>query len=190
MIHCGMVLDPAISQKQKADFSAIACGGVTAKGLIHVAAMWGKQGATPREQIDKYFEISTRWDCSLHGVESVAYQAVLIHLLREEMFRKKRYFEITPITHSKNPQSKTERIVGILQPRYANGYIVHNRAFPLLETQLQDFPSGKRDLPDALAMLVHLLDPAAPLAVGEGSDPEEDEYESLEDLYAGDWRRH
>ena len=190
LIHCGIVLDPAISQKAKADYSAIACGGMTSKGLIHVVDMWGKQGATPREQIDKYFEISTKFDCNLHGVESVAYQAVLIHLLREEMFRKKRYFEITPITHSKNPQSKEERIVGILQARYANGYIMHNRVFPLLETQLQDFPNGKRDLPDALAMLVHLLDPAAPLAVGAGDDPANDEYESLEEHFEGDWRRY
>lgn len=194
LIRCGQVLDPAISQKAKADFSAIAVGGMTAKGLFHVVDMWGKQGATPREQIDKYFELSKRWQCDAgeggHGVESVAYQGVLVHLFREEMFRKKHYFEITPITHSKNPQSKEQRIVGILQPRYANGYIMHNRSFPLLETQLQDFPNGKRDLPDALAMLVHLLDPAAPLAAGEGKDPSEDEYTSLEDEFDGEWRAH
>lgn len=190
LIHCGIVLDPAISQKAKADFSAIAVGGVTSKGLIHVCEAWGKQGATPREQIDKFFAFSKTWDCNLHGVESIAYQAVLLHLMREEMFRKQHYFEITPITHSKNPQSKEERIVGILSPRYSNGYIMHNRHFPLLETQLQDFPAGKRDLPDALAMLVHLLDPAAPLAAGEGKDPAADEYDELEDVLGGDWRKY
>lgn len=190
MTHCGMVLDPAISQKAKADFSAIVVGGVTPKGFIHIADTWAKQGATPREQIDKYFELSKRWECNLHGVESIAYQAVLIHLLREEMFRKKHYFEIVPITHSRNSQSKEERIVGILQPRYANGYIKHNRRFPLLETQLQDFPNGKRDLPDALAMLVHLLDPAAPFAIGEGKDPEEDEYPPLDEVLDGEWRAY
>lgn len=188
LIQCGQVLDPAISQKAKADYSAIAVGGMNTKGLIVVTDMWGKQGATVREQIDTYFELSQKWDCTLHGIESIAFQAVLVHLVREEMFRKRRYFEVTPITHSKNPQSKEERIVGILQPRYANGYIVHSRSFPLLETQLQDFPSGKRDLPDALAMLVHLLDPAAPLAIGEGKDPAEDEMPPLDEVFEGDWR--
>lgn len=182
LIAVAIALDPAISPKAGADFASIVVVGIGQKGTIHVLEVWAKQGAGPREQIDTYFELASKWTCTLHGVESIAFQAALIHLMREEMFRKRQYFEIIPITHS---QKKEERIEGILQPRYAAGYIHHNRHFPLLETQLQDWPSGKRDVPDALAMAISLLDPAAPLALGGNSDPADDEYEEQEE-----WRSY
>lgn len=184
---CGVALDPAISSKAGSDFAAAACAGMNTKGRIVVMDMWGKVGATPREQIDKFFEFQKTYDCSLCGIESIAFQAALIHLAREEMFRKGQYFEIIPIKHS---QKKEERIEGILQPRYANGYIQHVRHFPLLETQLLDWPNGKRDFPDALAMCVALLDPAASLAGGNDNDPGKDEYPPLDDLFDGDWRTY
>lgn len=182
-----LALDPAISQKAGSDSSALACGGMNTKGKIVVLDIWGKMGATPREQIDKFFEWQKLYDCSLCGVESIAFQAALIHLMREEMFRKGQYFEIIPIKHS---QKKEERIEGILQPRYANGYIQHVRHFPLLETQLLDWPNGKRDYPDALAMMIALLDPAAALAGGNDNDPGKDEYPDLETVFEGEWRQH
>lgn len=191
IIAMAIALDPAISQKAKADFAAIGVVGMTKNGILQGMEFWGKQGATPREMIDKYFELAVKYECTLHGIESIAFQQVLIHLVREEMFRKAKlygpaaYFEIIPITHSNKRESKDQRIVGILQPRFAAGYIHFQKRFPLLETQLQDFPNGKKDVPDVLAMCVHLLDPAAPMAVGEDRDPGDDEYESLED-----WRTY
>lgn len=184
---CAIALDPAISQSHKADFSSLAIAGMNTKGKIIVLDMWGKVGATPREQVDRYFELATKHDCTHHGVESIAYQAALIHLLREEMFRKGRYFEIVPIKHT---QKKEERIEGILQPRYANGYIQHVRHFPLLETQLLDWPNGKRDFPDALAMAIALLDPVAPLALGLNADPSNDEMPPLDEVFSDDWRTY
>lgn len=175
-----IALDPAISEKAGADESVIAVVGMGRNGHLWVLDMWAKQGAAPRELIDQYFAMAARWRPYKHGVESIAYQAALIHLLREEMFRKKQYFEITPITHA---MKKTERILGILQPRYANGYIHHARYFPKLETQLLDFPMGHDDHPDAVAMAVALLDPYAAAAAGD-FDLEKDEYEPIED----DWR--
>lgn len=109
------------------------------------------------------------------------FSSSLIHLLREEMFRKKHYMnEITPITHKRN--NKILRVESILHPRFANGYIEFSRVFETLEEQLEDWPNGKKDLPDALAMVISLLDPFAAQAADPEKDLSEDEYLPLEKL--------
>jgi hypothetical protein len=185
-LHKALALDPAISDKPGADFCALVVAGMEMKtGQIHVLDVWGKVGASPRDQIDRFFDFHKLYDPQYCGVEAISFQAALIHLLREEMFRKKRYFEITPITHK---TKKEERVEGILQPRYANGYVIHARPFPLLEGQLLDWPNGKKDFPDALAMAVALLDPMAAAAAGE-KDLGEDEYDDLDKVFKyEDWR--
>lgn len=172
-----IVIDPAISQRIGADRTAIAVVGISSKGQIHLLDSWGKRGALPREQVDQYFLMAQRWACTRHGVEGIAYQAALIHLLREEMFRKRYYFEIEDIRHS---TKKAERISGVLQPRYAAGYITHQREFPTINTMLLDFPNAGFDDIDAFAMAVTLLDPFAALAADPEHDITEDQYEPIE----------
>lgn len=194
LVGTSIALDPAISNKEGACEATIYVTSMSEKGLIFVRDSWAKTGATANEQLEEYFRLSLLYNCTLHGIESIAFQASLIHTCREWMFRKKRYFEITPLTHS---QKKEERIEGILQPRYANGYIRHCKRFPKLEQELLDWPNGMKDHPDALAMAVALLDPHAPsAAMGEdGKDLGEDEYEPLAMVYATkrgkeqDWRQ-
>jgi hypothetical protein len=168
-----LVIDPAISKKENADFCALGVTGMTERGQHHVLDMYGKKGMTPREQIDKFFELKLLWDTTHQGVEAIAYQRALVHLIREEQFRKaklfgqKAYFEVTPITHGQ--QGKIPRVEGILQPRYAAGYISHQRLFPELEAQLLEWPNDKKDFPDVVAMCISLLDPYAALAFQPGN---------------------
>jgi hypothetical protein len=161
------VIDPAISDKKGSDWCVIAIVGMTAHGQIQVLDLWSKVGASPREQVDEYFRLHFLWQPDKHGVEAVAYQAALIHLLTEEMARKSHsfgnsaYFGIMPITHARR---KVERIEGVLAPRYASGYITHQRRFHNLESEALDWPNGKKDHLDAVAMGVTLLDPVATFA--------------------------
>lgn len=187
-----IVVDPAISKKKNADFASIAVVGMFPGGQLHVFDVWMKRGANPREIVDKYFELRLQWGLEAtdrHGVESIAYQAALIHLLQEEMFRKsaqsgvRQYFTIKPITHSSD---KVLRIRGVLFPRYLSGYITHQRAFGEYTVQLLDFPNGKVDGPDSVAMAVSLLDDAAGIAGG--SAVEADAYEPLSKVL-GNYRR-
>jgi hypothetical protein len=187
-IAVAIVVDPAISPKQDADNAVIAVVGMTRYGLICVLDLWGKVGASPREIVDEYFRLHFLWDCDRHGVESVAYQAALIHLLTEEMARKsqtygsKAYFGITPILHK---QKKEIRIEGVLGPRYAAGYITHQRRFHALASEALDWPNGKKDHLDAVAMAITLLDPVATFA-----GPPEDitlppaEYRLIQEIHA------
>ena len=138
--------------------------------------------------------MKVRWQCTHAGVEAIAYQKALIHLIKEEMFRKSRiygnaaYFECTPITYN-NDKDKVTRVQGVLAPRYSAGYITHQHRFPDLEGQLEDWPLGKLDGPDAIAMAVTLLDPAAGAAIpaGMGRVADTDEWIPLMEQVGGDW---
>lgn len=193
-----MAMDPAISDNRRADDAVISGVGMTEDGIIGVLECWGKLGAAPRELIDQYFRVHFLLMPQHHGIEAQAYQRALIHLIREEMFRKGKeqralgrnpsdaYFEITPITHSSS-EAKIQRVEGVLQPRYASGYIVHQRNFPKLQTQLLDWPSGKKDYPDATAMAISLLDGYAAVA---GGDTVSEALPPLDEVFNGDWRSH
>jgi hypothetical protein len=166
-VAVAMACDPAISSDRRAASFVVVVAGMTKYGVIHILDMWSKVGASPREQVDEYFRLHFLWGVERHGVESIAYQAALIHLLQEEMARQstvhgyRAYFEIVPITHGKK---KETRIEGILSPRYAAGYITHQRRFRELESEALDWPNGKKDHLDAAAMAVSLLDPVAMFA--------------------------
>lgn len=178
-----IAMDPAISDKITADSCTFGVVGMLDTGMFKVFECWGEIGMTPAEQVDKYFELRKRYSDPVpirySGIESIAYQAALIHLMREMMFRKHDVFEITPITHK---LKKSERIEGILQPRFANNFIEFNKPLPKLRSQLLDWPNGKDDYPDVLAMAIALLDPHAALAADPEHDPAKDEYEPLENL--------
>jgi predicted phage terminase large subunit-like protein len=182
-VHRAIVLDPAIAEKttrkSNPDFSAIAVVGISSRGRHFVYEAWGRQGASPREQIDKFFELRKRYQCERAGVEAISFQRALVHLMREEMFRRGEYFELETITHS---SAKIERIKGVLQPRYSAGVVHHIRRFVELESQLLDFPNGHDDFPDAVAMAITLLDPYAAQAADPTKDLGADDYEPLDNV--------
>lgn len=195
-----IAFDPAISKAEGADFCAFAVVGMSNTGKIVVYESFCEQGMDPTAQVDKYFELAHIYKPELWGVESVAYQASLVHILTEAMHRKGIYAPngITPITHS-NKTKKDMRIKGILVPRFKNGYVVFTKKFRELEKQLLEFPGGKKDGVDALAMAVALLDPAAAYAAQlvdeEGKEQPKDfsknQYPSLKVVMGGkDWRKH
>jgi len=191
-----IAFDPAISDKKGSDFASIAVVGMKPNGIISVLDIWMDQSGDPRKHIDKFFEMHFFYNCTAHGIEAIAYQRALIHLMKEEMFRKgkefgpKAYFEITPIMHGR--MGKRERVEGVLSTRYKAGYITHQRVFPQYEEQLMDWPNGKKDGPDAVAMAVTLLDPLAAYAFDPGEDGEnnleKDSMPSLYEVMDGDWR--
>lgn len=175
--------DPAISDNPQADSFVLACVGMNPKGgMKMVLDIWGGIGVDPLEQVEQYFAMRLRWGRPrLSGIEAIAYQRALVSTVRGHMFRKKDYHEVVAIRHGK--QSKDERIHGILYPMYAAGMVLHARHFPELESQLLDFPSGKKDYPDAVAMAVALLDPYAAANADPEKDLGADEFEKLDDEY-------
>lgn len=181
-------LDPAISEKETADFRVITVVGISEEnGYFYVCDSWRSNSAQPHEMVLKFFEMAKLHRPRYHGFESNSFQAALKTTFREQMFRQKYWFEPIPITHTK---SKASRIDGILQPKYASGSVIHMREFPELEAQLMDFDpkmmSGKDDDMDSLCGAIELLDPSAPMAASE--DLAKDEMPPLEEEIGDDFR--
>lgn len=78
-------------------------------------------------------------------------------------------------------KNKDDRIAGVLQPRYASGWVRHQKILPRLEAQLMDFPTGKKDYADACAMMMALLGESQGLAAPEDAKSQ-DEYDALPPL--------
>lgn len=180
--------DLATSEKRTADFTVIITVGISkVNGLIHVLECHTERGMHEEDKIDEYFRQQGKWNSDLCGWEANAYQTVFGVLLRQEMFKRGVYFEVTPITHKTN---KIVRIRGALRTRYASGYMRHSRKFPELEQQLLDFRYDDThehdDGPDALAAAVVLLDPAADHFEALGDATPEEELESLDDWLEGE----
>lgn len=189
IIGVGVACDPAISDKVGADFFGLAIVAMLKGGRIWLLDVYLKRGVTPRQQVDLFFAFYRKAQ-GFHanpraGVEAIAYQAALVHLLREEMFREKLYFEIEEIRHGTT--KKHDRVEGVLQPRYAAGYINHLESFHEYEAQLLDWPNGKKDGPDVVAMAITLLDPYAAAAADPSIDLAANEYEPLDDLVGDGW---
>jgi hypothetical protein len=173
--------DPAISEDRRADFCAFAVVGIEQGGCCHVVDTYARVGMRPDEQVDKWFELHFRYMASRdlglnrHGIEAIAYQRALISSIQARMHEESQthgyaaFHEITPIVHGK--VGKVQRVEGALQPRYASGYLTFGHRNPDLETQLLEWPSGKKDIPDAVAMAVRLLDPASMLRENVEAEP-------------------
>lgn len=174
--------DPAIGERERNDRCTFTVVGMTGKGKVVVLGQVGRRGMSPREQIDTLFELYGKWQPNKVGIESNGFQKALVHLVQEEMFRKKVYFEVTPVT---NVTAKHARIKGILQPRFAAGYVCFASRWPELEAELLNFPLSKHDdFADGLAGAVSLLDEGAFLA----EDTREAEVIPLRDVIGGEWR--
>lgn len=203
-VSISLVVDPAIGTKKTSDFCAFAVIGIEAGGTKHVIHTEGKKAMPFEDQVDKFFELHFRYLAHLppefqrHGVESIAYQKALHSTIKTQQFVRSRetiehgpfagqiagtraYFEVEPIMHGKT--GKDQRIKGILKPLYHAGNITFERVFPELESQLFDYPTGKDDFPDVLAMAVKQLDPFAALGAGDEADLAKDTAEPLDAMF-------
>lgn len=157
-LHVAQALDPAISNDPKADHAAlVTVGRLREGGGLVVLDEWGGTGKTPTEKVNQFFENHIRWQTTHNGIEAIQYQTALLHLMNEEMPRRRLFFEIVPIRHPKTAEGKVGRIQGLLSPRYMRGYIQHQRRLSGLEGNLADWPNGKKDYADACAMALTLL---------------------------------
>jgi hypothetical protein len=117
-------LDPAISRdpNRKGSMSAFSVVGLSERlKILHIFECFGRRMMTPSDQIDMVFELVKRYNLKQFGIEAIAYQAALVHLLKEEMFERGIYFEVVEIRHVGNkdgvPTKKEPRIQHILHPR-------------------------------------------------------------------------
>lgn len=155
-----LLIDPAISLKKDADYTAMVVPGVDEHSNIFIKDI-SRARMLPNEIINEIFRLRDKWHLNEVALEQVAFQKVLGYSIREDPRFKKHPFHIIEL--KPNDRSKDQRIKG-LQPLYENGKIFHDQGLPnniYLEDELVRFPrSSHDDIIDALAYVTDIIYPA------------------------------
>jgi len=154
-----LLVDPAISEEKRADYTAMVMVGIDRYANIYVLDL--VRDHFPVDGIiNAVFHQFERWHPQAIGVEDVAYQKALRYSLSQEEQKRKKFLNVIEL--KPNARSKDQRIKG-LQPQYANGKVLHNRDLVYniyLEDELLRYPRGKHDdLIDALAYALDVIHP-------------------------------
>lgn len=146
-----MAVDPATG-RATGDYSAIVVAGRSESGQIYVLDAEGERISDLkliRRIIDKY----RAWRPERILFETQAFQEIYKNQLIREASKEG---IILPVKGVKHTVSKEMRI-GKLQALLESGNILFKEAQTLLISQLEEFPKGHDDLPDALEMAVSEL---------------------------------
>lgn len=144
-------IDPAISERQEADDTAIVTIGIDSRSNNVFVLDFIAKRMLPDEIIDTVFAQYRKW-WGRFGCEDVQYQRMLIMEIKKQMRARDIFFTLDSI----RPQGeKNARIRSTLQGRYSGHSILHTRNMQRLEEQLLKFPKGKHDdIIDSLASAV------------------------------------
>jgi len=137
-------VDPAISDKQDADFTAIVTIGIDQNNRIYILDIIHDR-MSPTDIITNVFSTYLKWRPISIGVEVVAYQKMLALEIRKQMNIKNIFFNLIEVTPM---WEKNARIRTLLQPRYWNASIIHpkyHNKIKELELELLKFPNWKHD---------------------------------------------
>ena len=154
-----ITIDPAISEKKDADYTAMVCVGVDKNNDWYILDIF-RARVQPKRLIEQIFYWDDKWKPVSIGIETVAFQKTLQYWIYDEQKRRNHTFPLKEIGNT--DRSKEERIKG-LQPRYEMGSIFHNPMLEYteyLEDELQRFPKSQNDdITDALASMLELAFP-------------------------------
>lgn len=156
-LFVAMTMDPAISEKQTADYFAINVSGMDEKYNIYILdTLKGRWNVS--EAINNIFLMYEKWHPSAIGMESITFQKAIKAWLENAMRERGVHFPVSELRRSNN-ESKDFRIKA-LEPFYREGKVFHAPWMKSLEDELMQFPKGKHDDEiDALASQLDLLVP-------------------------------
>ena len=147
-------IDPAISQKESADYTAIITIWITADNQIYILDIY-REKALPDEIIDNALRIAEQFKVDVIWIETIQYQKMLALELRKQMLARNQLYKI----HEMKPSGEKEaRIRSVLQPRYSLMTIHHKlwwHNVAELETEALKFPNWTHDdMIDALSSCI------------------------------------
>lgn len=151
-LRCYTTVDPATERGDC--FSAICTIGMHHTGAIYVLE-YTKANLGTDELVEEIIRHHLLYKSRV-GMETVVFQKVLLHPLREAMRRYGIAFGVKDL-HPIGNQRKEFRIAGILQPAFASGKIFLRSDMAELERELSWFPAiSNYDLLDALSYAVQM----------------------------------
>ncbi len=139
-----MAVDPAISEKETADYFAIVVIGVDANGEIWILDVWRQRTSDIDVQVAKIIEIAQKWSPDKIKVEAVAYQAGLARAVSKAAAAAHAHLPVFPVTPDKD---KFRRAI-IHSANFA-GNLVHIRTdhefYDAFANEFLSFPKGEHD---------------------------------------------
>ena len=154
-----LIVDPARSTKASSSLTGYVVATCTSSRIT----VWEAFGGThrPSDIIEEIFRLSERYNPTFIGVERDGLEEFIFQPLRSAMVERGVFLPVAPI---KAPKNKLE-FIRSLQPFISSGDLVSAKYHPQLATQLQNFPSGKIDVLNALAYVPRMY-PGEPVYKG------------------------
>jgi predicted phage terminase large subunit-like protein len=171
--------DLAISEKERADYSAFVIAGVDPEKKIHIKTVI-RERLDGREIVDLILALQRTYDLQAFGIEEEKIAKAIGPFLREEMIKQNTYLSLVPM--KTGGKDKIQRARSIQARVRAKSVFVDKEAdwYPTFEDEIMKFPRAKHDdQVDAFAYLGLLLDKMI-----EAPTPEELEEEEYQDEYA------
>ena len=135
-----IAIDPAVSQKESADFTGITINRISTEGKRYVTAY--KLKINPSELIEHLFYLQDLYKPTMLGVEETAFLLVLQPFLQEEMRKRNKFITITPLKHG--GVKKETRIRGLI-PLMESKSVFFVGDCSALEEEMRVFPRGQHD---------------------------------------------
>jgi hypothetical protein len=144
------VYDPARTAKEKSAHTGVVHGSWSGNRLL----VWEAYGRTwmPDQIIDDMFRQQERFNSATVGVEDHGLHEFLMQPLRAEQVRRQ---QLLPLKIVKPPKGKDD-FIRSLQPFFKAGEVIFAGECADLRQQLEDFPTGRKDVPNALAYFLTL----------------------------------
>ena len=150
-------IDPAISQEDESDFTALAVVDVDVEGtwFLKVAR---RAKLTVTQQVKLIFDVQRIFKPNVLGIEDVAYQRALIQLVQEEMRRRGELIRLKSVKRGPD-KSKAMRIRALV-PRFEWRRILLAQGLHEFEREYLKFPRASHDdILDAVASIEDIYSP-------------------------------
>lgn len=138
-------VDPAISEKEKADFfSMYVMGFEYATANEYMLDLLHDKTKDPDKQVKWICDMVEDWDLQILAIETVAYQSGLATMVRKELQRRGLYCRVVPIKTDKD-KIRRARIHSVA---FEGGFVHLRTDHPkcdIIRTEIQEFPLGEHD---------------------------------------------
>lgn len=137
--------DLAITENEKADYTAFVVVGIDSEGLMYVMDVQ-RERLDGRGIVDSIMNLQRRWNLQWFALEQDKTGKTILPFLKEEMMMSKdgTFVNIVPIV----PHADKTARAASMQGRMRIGAVRFNKAgdfYPTLESELLTFPRGKHD---------------------------------------------
>ena len=155
-----IVVDPAASLSQSADYGVVCCGGVDEDLNLYVFDV--KYGHwTPSTLASRIKEMMEKWSIKVVHIESSGTQVAIVNAIKDEW---KRMNYVATVRHDQPRGDKKQRILERLEPLFERSAVwamTWMSSVQELKAQVNMFPAtgARDDFPDCLEKLVRIAKP-------------------------------